>query len=68
MFEQLSACRLTCQGCGAILWSEWKGIRDVRVFVRSLGWWCAEEAQTIDRQHVWHVRCPACGAPKEGEW
>lgn len=63
MIEQITVYRLTCQGCGAVLMKEWEDVRDIRVFVRACGWWCAEETQCIDRQHVWHIRCPACGEP-----
>lgn len=65
MIEEISAYRLTCQGCGASKIREWESVRDVRVFVRSIGWWCSDEAQPIDGKHVWHIRCEACGAPTD---
>lgn len=63
MIESASAYKLTCQGCGIVKLYEWAHTTDIRVYVRMLGWWIADQAQTIDHQVVWHVRCPACGEP-----
>jgi hypothetical protein len=65
--EQVTCYQLVCQGCGTEKIIPWEDVRDVRLIVRGQGWWCSNEAQSIDSRHVWHIRCESCGPPSAEE-
>lgn len=63
--QLVSALELQCQCCGLVSLfhakeCQWSWAQDTRQHVRAVGWWCADQAESIDGRYEWNVRCPSC--------